>query len=249
MHATISILALAATLAGAAPTARQVMPNYPPSSVSKGFKLVANVTDPSRDLTPSVDGWVLSGVHIGPPNSRAVLASPADNTARLFYLNGTAEDAALERTRVVSDGGTPPFPWGVHVQGRDEFDLPANPGYHAAFINGGSTADVGITRFPNPYSILRNREDGPGGTFVACPLVVQYYQREFITVDYVYATIDPATSLPVVDVPAGCAPVALIPQCDVLNDLPADAYSSHEFALDQKCYEDVAAIDWSLYGP
>ncbi|KAL8396580.1 hypothetical protein RB594_003599 [Gaeumannomyces avenae] len=249
MHATFFSLGLA-VLATAAPTLtlRQA-PHYPPSSLSKGFRLIANVTDPSRDLTPSVHGFALGGIHIGPPNSRSVLSPQADNTSRVFYLNGTAADLSLNAARVVSDAGTPPFPWGVRVQSRDEFDVPANPGSHATFINGGSSADVGVTRFPDPYSVLANRKDGPGGTFVACYHEVPYYQRPFVVVDYAYSTVDPATQLPVVEVPEGCAPVALIPQCAELNDLPADAVSSHEFALDQKCYEDVAAIDWSQYGP
>ncbi|KLU92356.1 hypothetical protein MAPG_11302 [Magnaporthiopsis poae ATCC 64411] len=253
MQTTLLTLGLAA-LATAAPavTPRQTVPHYPPSSVSKGFRLISNVTDPTRDLTPSVHGFALGGIHIGPPNSRSVLSPQADNTSRLFYLNGTASDLTLGTTRIVSDGGTPPFPWGVHVQGPDEFDLPANPGSHATFINGGSTLDVGITKFPDPYSVLVNRKaegGSAGGTFVACYHEVPYYRRPFVVVDYAYATVDPDTALPVVKVPEGCAPITLIPQCAVLNDLPPDAISSHEFALDQKCYEDVASIDWKQYGP
>jgi hypothetical protein len=82
-----AVLALgAATLASAIPLeTRQVIPHYPPNSLSTGFRLVANVTDPATDLKPSVDGWELQGIHTGAGFNDAVLGS---STGRIFYHNG-----------------------------------------------------------------------------------------------------------------------------------------------------------------
>jgi len=45
------------------------------------------------------------------------------------------------------------------------------------------------------------------------------------------------------------APVRLLPECTPLNDLPAGSSSSHEFAIEDRCYKDVKSIKWSEYGP
>jgi len=76
----------AACLASALPLeSRQIIPNYPPNSLSTGFRLVANVTDPATDLNPPVNGWELTGIHTGAALNDAVLTS---STGRVFYHNG-----------------------------------------------------------------------------------------------------------------------------------------------------------------
>ncbi|GAP91874.1 hypothetical protein SAMD00023353_7500240 [Rosellinia necatrix] len=234
----------AASLAAAVPLeSRQVVPHYPPNKVSTGFRLVANVTDPATDLTPSVNGWELHGIHTGAGFNDAVLTADA---GRVFYQNGTAAEVRFAQGSILSDGGEPPFPWGIYVQKEDEHDS-TYPAEHDVNINVGSgTIGVSLLAFPNPYFYLTAMAQG---TFVACPRTVPYYNQEFIVVRFAYDTSDPVTALPVHHVPEGCTAITLIPECDTLADLPEGSISSHEFARDAKCYEDVSAINWPEYGP
>ncbi|RWA05861.1 hypothetical protein EKO27_g9243 [Xylaria grammica] len=212
----------AASLASATPLqGRQVIPNYPPNELSTGFRLVANVTDPATDLTPSVDGWELQGIHTGAGLNDAVLTS---ETGRIFYHNGTASEIHYALGSILSDGGSPPFPYGIYVQTADEFDA-TYPAEHDVTINVGSgTIGVSLLAFPDPY----------------------FY---FTVVRFAYDTFNNATAQFERNVPAGCTAITLIPECDVLPDLPEGSLSSHQFASPSKCYEDVSAINWPEYGP
>ncbi|KAI0466020.1 hypothetical protein F4859DRAFT_340816 [Xylaria cf. heliscus] len=115
MFRTLFAAVGAASIASAVPLeSRQIIPNYPPNELSTGFRLVANVTDPATDLTPSVDGWELQGIHTGAGLNDAVLTS---ETGRIFYHNGTAAEIRFGEGSILSDGGSPPFPYGIYVQG------------------------------------------------------------------------------------------------------------------------------------
>ena len=72
-------------LASAVPLAGRQVPHYPPTSLSTGFRLVANVTDPTRDFTPPINHWVLSGIHTGAGTSDVVLSA---EDGRVLYQNG-----------------------------------------------------------------------------------------------------------------------------------------------------------------
>lgn len=73
-------------LAAAVPLeGRQVVPHYPETKQSKGFTLVANVTDPSKDLNPPINHWRLASLHVGAGLGDAVLES---DFAWTFYMNG-----------------------------------------------------------------------------------------------------------------------------------------------------------------
>ncbi|KAI1270952.1 hypothetical protein F5Y07DRAFT_46328 [Xylaria sp. FL0933] len=241
---TALLAAGAASVASASPLqARQVIPHYPPNSLSTGFRLVANVTDPATDLTPPVDGWELQGIHTGAGLNDAVLTS---ETGRIFYHNGTAAEIRFGEGSILSDGGSPPFPYGIYVQTADQFDA-TYPAEHDVAINVGSgTIGVSLLAFPDPYFYLTAHAQG---TYVACPRTVPYYNAEYVVVRFAYDTFDPDTALPVRNVPAGCTAITLIPECDTLPALPEGSISSHEFAASSKCYEDVSAINWPEYGP
>ncbi|KAI0429531.1 hypothetical protein F5Y09DRAFT_309980 [Xylaria sp. FL1042] len=234
----------AASLASASPLqSRQVIPNYPPNSLSTGFRLVANVTDPATDLTPSVDGWELQGIHTGAGLNDAVLTS---ETGRIFYHNGTAAEIRFGEGSILSDGGSPPFPYGIYVQTEDQFDA-TYPAEHDVAINVGSgTIGVSLLAFPDPYFYLTAHAQG---TYVACPRTVPYYNAEYVVVRFAYDTFDSDTALFVRNVPEGCTAITLIPECDTLPELPEGSISSHEYAANSKCYEDVSAINWPEYGP
>ncbi|KAJ9138654.1 hypothetical protein NKR23_g8432 [Pleurostoma richardsiae] len=248
MHSSLLAITLS-TLAAAAPHSARQVPNYPPTSSSQGFKLVANVTDPSKDLIPSIKSWTVQAYHTGAGTNVAVLAAATDaSPGSIFYENGTAEAVRYGDTTVLTDEGTPPAPYGIYVDGPEEYD-PANPDLHGAVINVGQWSRAGISQFPNPYPVLFNGEGT--GTFVACSSFVPYYQRDLITLDYAYATFTaPDGSYEYnANIPEGCAPVTLVPECAQLNELPEGSFSSHEFAATERCYDDVASIDWTQYGP
>ncbi|KAK8128881.1 hypothetical protein PG984_009989 [Apiospora sp. TS-2023a] len=229
-----TVLSLGALgLAAAAPLeSRQVVPHYPPTQQSKGFTLIANVTDPSKDFTPPVNGWLLSGLHVGAGLNDASLSS---QVGRIFYQNGTAEETRYNQAHTLSDGGTPPFPWGIAVDAATD----AAGVLHGISINAGSgQAGVQLAQFPEHYPILRT--PAQPGTYVACNQTEPYYRQNFITVRAVY------DNLPV---PDECVAITLVPQCAELPALPAGSLASHEFANEVNCYADVAAIKWSEYGP
>ncbi|KAI0860356.1 hypothetical protein F4860DRAFT_479583 [Xylaria cubensis] len=244
MFKTLFAAVGAASIASAVPLeSRQVIPNYPPNELSTGFRLVANVTDPATDLTPSVDGWELQGIHTGAGFNDAVLTS---ESSQIFYHNGTAAEIRFGEGSILSDGGSPPFPFGIYVQGEDQFDA-TYPAEHDVTINVGSgTIGVSLLAFPDPYFYLTAHATG---TFVACPRTVPYYNQTFNVVRFAYDTFDPDTALPVHNVPEGCTAITLIPECDTLPELPEGSLSSHEYAADSKCYKDVSAINWPEYGP
>ncbi|KAK7955805.1 uncharacterized protein PG986_005027 [Apiospora aurea] len=211
-----------------------VVPHYPPTQQSKGFNLVANLTDPSKDFKPSIKSWQLSGLHVGAGLGDAALTA---SSGRLFYQNGTAEETRYNQAHTLSDGGTPLFPWGIAVD--DATD--AGGVLHGISINAGSgQAGVQLAQFPEHYPILRTPQSP--GTYVACNQTVPYYGSNFITVRATYGDAQQR-------VPDNCVAITLVPQCAELNDVPAGSYSSHEFANTVNCYADVASINWSEYGP
>jgi hypothetical protein len=236
MHAILS-LGLAA-LAAAAPAKRQIIPHYPTTSRSTGFTLVANVTALSADFAPSINNWVLETAHVGAGENIAVLMPETDEIkGRIFYQNGTTEEVRYHQTTVITDGATPLYPWGIQV--------PTTTGPDVT-VNIGQGTNVWLTTFPEPYSYI-----GGAGTFVACNETVPYYGKNFITLKYAYPTTTDANGNYEynANIPAGCAPIRLLPQCTPLNDLPAGSVSSHEFAANVSCYDSVSALVWSEYGP
>lgn len=233
--AALSLIGLAA----ASPLGeRQVIPNYPPKSTSKGFHLVVNVTDPSKDFHPPIQNTYVTSIHVG-----AGLALVGQNAGteygRIFYQNGTVAEKRYSQSNVLSDSGTPPFPSGLKLT-KD----PNSETVSTAHLDGGSgDAGIGITRFPEPYAFLYPE------TWVACNETLQYYQNQyFIILKQAQTTVGEDGSINR-NIPEGCAPVRLVPECTELNSLPAGSISSHEYALDSECYPDVKSLDWTKYGP
>ncbi|KAH6660984.1 hypothetical protein BKA67DRAFT_642004 [Truncatella angustata] len=243
LNALIS-LAFAGLSCAAPLNARQVVPHYPPTQLSTGFRLIANVTDPSKDFNPPVNNWVFNGIHTGAGSNDAVLLPDGTDSGRIFYVNGTAEEVFYGQGSTLTDGGSPPFPFGIYVASEDQTDA---DGFHDVSVNVGSgNKGVQLTRFPVVYPTLK----GVGqGTYVACDQKVPYYNANYITVRWTYDTVDPETFLNVHQIPEGCVAINLVPECATLNDLPEGSLSSHEFASSSVCYGDVSAIDWTQYGP
>ncbi|KAG5953524.1 hypothetical protein E4U53_005299 [Claviceps sorghi] len=228
MHFLTSLLSLGG-LALASPAVAPGGNGYPPTSTSKGFHLVVNVTDLSRDLSPSVHGTYISSFHVGPGQSLLNM-NMDEKHARIFYVNGTGLDVLRGGTSVLSDDATPPTPYGI-----SSGDI-ANAVY---LTGGGGSKGIGLSHFPVPYTYLLPE------TYAVCEESIPYYHgmKRLIVKQFQLGT--PKLK----DVPSGCVPVRLLPQCTPLNKLPADSYSSHEWALDSPCYDKVAGIDWTKSPP
>ncbi|KAG8422230.1 hypothetical protein J3459_010570 [Metarhizium acridum] len=207
------------------PTTRQ---NLPPKAV----------TDPSKDFQPPVHNTYVSSIHVGAGLAH-VGQSAGTGSGRIFYQNGTVAEQRYSQSNVLSDGGAPLFPSGLKLV-KD----PNSQTVSTAHLDAGpGLAGIGITRFPVPYAFLYPE------TWVACNESLPYYRDTyFVILKQAEATIG-NDGLIHRNIPDGCAPVRLVPECTQLNDLPAGSISSHEYALDSECYPDVKSLDWTQYGP
>ncbi|KAK5137662.1 hypothetical protein LTR08_007957 [Meristemomyces frigidus] len=190
-----TLLALLATLplALAAPTTSCPAPTAPTLPTSPNFRLIANIT--CEDLTPSLQNWPLTSYHTGAGTALAVLTPPTANaTGRAFYLSGTVSDIQASNASVLSDGGTPPFPYGLVVPAAS-----ASGAQRAVQINAGDgTPGVNFSHSPPTSPFLTY---DAAGAWYACnatlpygPAVVLYYRSAGE------------------GKPAGCAGVMLLPE-------------------------------------
>ncbi|KAL7823952.1 hypothetical protein V8C26DRAFT_424973 [Trichoderma gracile] len=235
MLASAAVLALAGA-AAASPVA--IVPNYPPTMQSTGFRLVVNVTDKALDFTPSIQNLYINSIHVGAGLNQVGLGTK-DNNPSIWYQNGTAADYRFGASTLITDQGTPLSPYGFSLV-KDEGSATLS----TARADGGlGTKGVAISQFPEGYRFLLPE------TYVVCNESLAYYQgTHFLVVEQAATTIS-ASGQVEKNIPEGCAPVRLLPECATLESLPAGSYSSHEFAIDTDCYPDVASINWSLYGP
>lgn len=189
---------------------------------SKGFRLVLNVTDSSRDFENPIQGYFISSIHTG-AGTALVGVNRNEETGRIFYQNGTEEEYSGSQATTVTDGGTPLFPAGLQLVQNGSVAV-------ATLDNGPGTPGVQVSALKQFTYLLPE-------TFYACNESLSYYGGK-------YFVVIKQTNL-IKNVPEECAPVRLIPECATLNDLPEGSYSSHEFALKTKCYIDVTSVDWS----
>ncbi|KAK4456340.1 hypothetical protein QBC42DRAFT_281557 [Cladorrhinum samala] len=214
----------------------------PRTSASQGFRLIVNVTDPSKDFSPSINGQQFTNAHIGPSQNRGIVVPSA---GAVFYQNGTYADIDKHTLQIINDAGSAPgvFPQTVTYQ-QESVDTFGQ----GLYINGGAlSGGVALSRLADPYSYLSILEGVVSSTLVVCSQTIPYYgdDRKFNVVNWVQATRDSSGTS--VKVPEGCAPINLVAECAELAPLPEGAYSSHEFAQEVRCYEKVADIDWSKY--
>ncbi|KAH0533119.1 hypothetical protein TsFJ059_001727 [Trichoderma semiorbis] len=234
----VSTAALLGLVGAAAASPLNIVPNYPPVKQSTGFRLVVNVTDKALDFSPSVQGLYVNSIHVGAGLNEVGIGSKSDNPG-IFYQNGTASEARFSGATTVTDQGTPLSPYGISLS----LD-PDSKTLSSVYDNGGlGTKGVQISQFPEGFRYL-----GPE-TYVICNVPLAYYQGTKFNVVKQAATTISSTGQVERNIPEGCVPVRLLPECATLEDLPAGSYSSHEFAINSDCYADVASINWSLYGP
>lgn len=229
-------LASAAGLAAASPMSRRDA--YPPLSSSTYFKLVANVTDTTKDIfDPPVNSWYLTGTHVGAGLNTAVLYAPDGAT---FFVNGTGQQVSSASTSV----GLPPLvsqdangtafysPQGLQFS---QSTGGSTPGEVYVGLNvGPGTSGAGITPgLRSPYADLF----GPyGGAFVVCNESAPAYGRPQYAV-----RAEPADA-----VPDNCVAISLLAECAADPGVEGKE-ELNIITEDVKCYEDVSAIDWSQY--
>ncbi|KAI2465211.1 hypothetical protein F4781DRAFT_410304 [Annulohypoxylon bovei var. microspora] len=199
---------------------------------STGFKLIATVVNSSKKLSVPIQGAKLEGAHVGAGLNTAVLN--ATDPGQIFYQNGTAEDVRAGESNILTDGGTPLYPYGLGVV-LNETD-PASP--VAASINGG-IGTLGISLETAEPSLAPGILHYGTTTFIACDEALAYYGPSWKFA--VVKALETTKEKPAI-IPENCVQINLHPLCATLPALPAGSESSHEFANKVRCFENLADI-------
>jgi hypothetical protein len=239
--AMISTLFAAAMLglAGSSPVPSQQHRslNYPPTLESRGFVLVANVTHLSKDNSPSVHHWYLSGVHLGSGHYEATLV-PEMQSMGYYFQNGTKEEIESYQGNVVVDTGFGPYGVTVSQKVGEEYE----------YLVGASIAakqrQIGITLDPQPFAFL---QASMAGTFAYCNNAQRNIESPAAAVRFIRATYGSHAYND--NMPSNCFAISLLPQCTPLRNLTESSSYNHDFAQPVRCYENVSAIDWPNYNP
>jgi len=164
----------------------------------------------------------------------AVLYPKNYTNGAIFYQNGTAEQVSSGQTHLINDEATPLSPFPMSIQGPDVFDV-TYPTEHSVLINVVNSSAVSFEEKGGFKQVLKNGLDvGGEGTFAVCNNTVPYYRSAFWTLMYVYGGEELAEE---------CVGVVMLPRCAILEDLPEGSYSSHEFAVEVECYEEIEGED------
>jgi len=231
MKGTATLPFLAAAILGSAnPVPSQGNDPTPITSWTKAFILIANVTDPSRDLSPSVNNLMLTGVHVGAGMETAVLSA---DTGRVLYENGTDHEVG-----VGADTGAV-YPYSVDLAPLPS-EIPESTYVEYIGIDAGTT-HPGVTI--SPPIVLWPRLLGPEtGTFVVCNESRPAYGRPQYPVRF--AKVQEVNGVMYQHIPDRCAAIALLPQCAALGALPPGAQYNHNFVRAVRCFNNVASINW-----
>ena len=223
-------LALLTSGAIAHPTFNQIRDSSTISS-SQGFTLVANITDLSKDLTPSVNHWKLTGVHVGAGIDTAIL-NPGD-PGTVFFENGTDDNIGL-----ATDGY--PYAWGLYIVRSSSTEQQPDPDIvdWVGMRLGVAQPGIGIVSAPSPQVYTPDP-----GTFIICNETKPAYGRPQYPVKFVRPSSVPGGAMQLV-IPDLCAPITLLPQCATLNPIGDDARYNHDYVRTVPCYDDVASIKW-----
>ncbi|KAI1097987.1 hypothetical protein F4804DRAFT_325997 [Jackrogersella minutella] len=200
------------------------------TGLSTGFNLIATIVGSSKQLSVPIQGAALEGAHVGAGLNTAVLN--ATSPGQIFYQNGTVEEVSTDRSSIVTDGGTPLYPYGLDIilNATD----PSSP--VAAAINVGiGTQGVTLTTPASEPGVLHYGTTG----FMACDETLAYYGPSWHFA--VVKTFEETAAIAAI-IPDNCVQINLLPLCATLEDLPAGSVSSHEFANEVRCFESLNDI-------
>lgn len=255
MHFTAAATLLSiAAFAAAAPVD---VDNYPPTVKARAFRLVVNVTDPSRDISPPVHGTEIFPYFI---NSSLIRAGVAQAGAGSVFLQLPDPDPPAPRFapfggQLLTEQGGPDNVLGLNqIPHPGDAPFPDNDPRHAmSFAPGEGTKGVQLA-VGGRYAFVRPGELSGGlGDFVVCRIDLGQrdhhgHARWMRALDLISMSTDEDGNFGL-HIPEGCTHVRLVAQCDVLPEAPegSAAWPFHQAAQEVRCYEDVMAIDWSQY--
>ncbi|KAK4199164.1 hypothetical protein QBC40DRAFT_266094 [Triangularia verruculosa] len=227
-----TLMAGLATASPFSPSRRQFQGNYPPQTTADAFTLVANISTPSEIFNPDINGWFLSGVHVGAGQNAAIL-QPAIGS--VFFVNGTGRDVSAQATSIALppikvQGGA--VPGGLQFTPYGNSDTVVNLGLN---IGPGSTGAGVVGGLRSPWA----QAFTPYPHFIVCNETEPAYGRPQHAVK-----LAPSVE----SIPDNCVAVRFLAQC---ASLPEDVFDGTEelniHHIGAPCYEDVGAIDWSQY--
>ena len=118
---------------------------------------------PSYSPLHHIDGWNLTSYHIAAGYDYAVLA---ELPGRILYESGTDAEFDNHTSQIYSDGGTPPWPWGVYIQPNASESLDKQGRRHVSIVSGSGTPGIQV----NWLSYLWSGT----GQFYACNATLPY---------------------------------------------------------------------------
>lgn len=142
-----------------------------PSNQSFNFGIIAKL--PSNSSLRSIQAWNLTSYHITPCNDYAVFTEKA---GRRFYENGTAIQFGLGNSTILSDGGTPPWPWGLQINPPNRTD---DQGRRNVYISCGA-ATSGLAVHPGAPGehgggpVVTYTDGETSGSFYVCNSTLPY---------------------------------------------------------------------------
>ncbi|KAK3317490.1 hypothetical protein B0T19DRAFT_469160 [Cercophora scortea] len=213
------------------PTLHRKSPTTPSTTLqwTQAFTLIANVTNPSLDLNPSINHFQLTGIHIGAGLSTAVLTA---TTGRILYENGTGTP---QTTGIASDlGGVYPYSLTITPLPADEPDAD-----YVDYVG----IDIGTAQDGIGVDSISGGGEWPAlfgperGTFVVCYEEKPAYGRPQYPVRFARERVVDGVAYQ--QIPLGCAPIVLVPQCAELEAVEPGAVYNHDFVRSVRCFEDV----------
>ncbi|KAG8417954.1 hypothetical protein J3459_006149 [Metarhizium acridum] len=205
---------------------------WPETTHARGFRLVVNVTDLSRDFNPPVHNTYITGVHYGAMTD-AVVPDQDFKIARIFFVNGTQEEADADTaTTIWAD-------WDIYESWKRSLELGSETLSEVLMSGGDGEKGIGIRHYKSPFAFLTPE------TYVACRQVLPI-GGEQVVIKQAKTTFPPNGS-PNHNIPKDCAPVRLLSECAELLPLSPRARFDYRFAVQSQCYKNVTGIDWTKY--
>ena len=210
---------------------------YPETSRSLGFTLIANITDTSKIgiFNDPIHNWPFTSIHTGAGLNTGIIRQ---TTRDILFVNGTLDQVAAMGTRI----WVPPLlfnqdPWGM------EF------GQSTPWASGYVSIDVG--RAADGAGVLNSARSPYPTLYTPAPFnsLRLFVCNETLLTGVVWY---PQYGVKQADVvPDNCAEMVLLAQCATLP-LPLkqedrDGHRWNSMPQEVDCYPNVSAINWNTY--